>query len=369
MGMLELESLSQHLLGAALLLGGGLGWLIQRTHFCTMGAISDCVLMGDATRLRQWAMALAVGILGLGLMSAIGRLSPLTSIYASERFPWVSYALGGWLFGIGMVLASGCPTKNLVRLAGGNLKALVVLVFLALGALGTLRGAPALVRATLDSVTTGVVGGPFLGQWLAGALGGSVNQGFALAALLVGLPLLVWSVRDASSRTIPGVTAGLGIGLLLLLSWWITGVLGFVDEHPQTLEPVYLATASGRMEGLSFTAPLAQWLDLFAHAADRSIRLSYGMALVPGVILGAAFSTWQRGEWRWEGFSHTADLSRHIAGALLMGMGGVLAMGCSFGQGITGLSTLSWGSMLAVAAMVLGSWQALRMQLWLAERG
>ncbi|MEN9888948.1 MAG: hypothetical protein RL559_985 [Pseudomonadota bacterium] len=364
----ELQALVHQVLGLAFLLGMLLGGLIQRTHFCTMGAISDLVLMGDAMRLRQWVLAVVVGMLGLALAAVFGFMDPRASIYAAERFPWLSYALGGFVLGVGMVLASGCPTKNLVRLAGGSLKALVVLVFLALGALGALRGAPALLRAELETVNTGVASGPFVGQWLAAQAGLGFEQGVLAAALLIGVPLLLWVARDARLRSGAPLQAGLGIGLVLLLAWWVSGVWGFVPEHPDTLDAVFVATGSGRMEGLSFTAPLAQWLDLFAHAADLGLRLTFGMALVPGVVLGAGLSAWLRGEWRWEGFSRTSDLARHLVGALLMGMGGVYAMGCSFGQGITGVSTLNWGSLLAVAAMVLGCWLTLRVQLWLAER-
>lgn len=369
MSMSELEALGRLVLGLAFALGLVLGVVIQRSHFCTMGAISDWVLMRDATRLRQWALAVAIGTLGMAGMTALGWLNPFNSIYAGERFAWLSYALGGAVFGVGMVLASGCPTKNLVRLGGGNLKALVVLVFMAAAALGAWRGAPALWRSQwLDPMSIGVVSGPFVGQWLAQAGGLSVSQGLLSAALLMGLLLLFWVLHDARLRYGAPLLGGLGVGVVLLLSWALSGTLAFVPEHPETLEAVFVTTASGRMEGLSFIAPLAQWLDLFTHAAVVPVRLSFGMALVPGVVLGAAASAWLRGEWRWEGFSRTDDLARHLLGAVLMGVGGVFAMGCSFGQGITGVSTLNWGSLVALAAMVLGSAATLRWQLWQAER-
>ncbi|MBM3387738.1 MAG: YeeE/YedE family protein, partial [Betaproteobacteria bacterium] len=262
MSLTELEALGRQVLAWAFVLGLALGWLIQRSHFCTMGAISDLVLMGNAMRLRQWALVVVVGMIGLAGMTLLGWLSPFNSIYASERFPWLSHVLGGGVFGIGMVLASGCPTKNLVRLGGGSLKALVVLVFMAAGALGALRGAPALLRTQwLDPVTTGVSSGPFLGQWLAASLGLSVPQGLFAAALLVGLPLLAWVLRDERMRRGLPLVASLGMGAIVLLSWWGSGVLGFVPEHPETLDRVFVSTASGRMEGLSFTAPIAQWFD------------------------------------------------------------------------------------------------------------
>ena len=206
------------------------------------------------------------------------------------------------------------------------------------------------------------------GQWLAAATGLAPDQGLFLAALLVALPLLVWGLNAPGFMRRINLLAGFGIGAVLLALWWVSGVLGFVPEHPDTLEPVFVATASGRMEGLSFTGPVAQWLDAFVYLADGRKRITLGMALVPGVVLGAAFSAWRQAEFRWEGFTRSADLVRHLSGAFLMGVGGVSAMGCTFGQGLTGLSTLNWGSLVAVAAIVAGAMLTLRVQWWLAER-
>lgn len=346
-----------------------LGWVIQRTHFCTMGALSDWLFMRDASRLRQWALALAVGAGGFAGMTALGWISPEQTIYALPRFPWLSYVLGGGIFGVGMVLASGCPTKNLVRLGGGSLKALVVLLVMGMSALATLRGAPGLFRVkAIDPLTAGAQSGPFIGQWLSAQTGLSVSSGMLVIAVLVSLLLIVWVLRDRSFLHAHNLLAGFGVGAALLAAWWVSGVAGLVPEHPQTLETVFLTTSSGRMEGLSFTGPVAQWLDAFMYTADGGKRVTFGMVLVPGVVLGAAGAAWRQGHFRWEGFSQTADLARHLVGAALMGIGGVSAMGCTFGQGLTGLSTLNWGSLVAVAAMVLGAVLALRVQWWLAER-
>ena len=351
--------------GLAILLGA----LVQRSHFCTMGAISDWLLMRDATRLRQWVLALSVAMLGMGLMTAAGTISPTDTIYAVERFPWLSYLWGGLTFGVGMVLASGCPTKNLVRLGGGNLKALVVLLVMGVAALATLRGAPGLLRVqVLDPYTVGLESGPFLGQGLSSLMGWAPSKGLWFTAFGVSLSLLVWVLRDRDFRRPVHLLTGVGIALILLAVWWVSGVLGYVQEHPQTLESVFMGTSSGRMEGLSFTGPVGQWLDAFIYLADGHKRISLGMVLVPGVVAGAALAAWRAGEFRWQGFTQTADLARHLIGALMMGVGGVSAMGCTFGQGLTGLSTLNWGSLVAVSAMVLGAVLALRVQWWLAER-
>ena len=363
-----LQTQADAVLGLAFVLALGLGWVVQRSHFCTMGAISDWLFMRDATRLRQWALALVLGMWGLALMGVLGWVDPAHSIYAAPRFPWLSYLLGGLVFGFGMVLASGCPTKNLVRLGGGSLKALVVVLVMALSALATLRGLPGLWRVhSLDPHTTGVSSGPFVGQWLAAGLDWAPARGLTVTAALVGLLLLLWVLREREMLRGPNLLGGLGVGSALLGAWGVSGVLGYVPEHPETLESVYL-TASGRMEGLSFTGPLAQWLDALVYTADGGKRLSFGMVWVPGVVLGSAWAAWRTGQWRWEGFSQTADLARHLLGAALMGFGGVCAKGCTFGQGLSGLSTLNWGSLLAVAAMVLGAALALRLQWWLAQR-
>lgn len=363
----------QHQATMVLMLGfalaAALGWVIQRSHFCTMGALSDWLFMHDATRLRQWALAVALGMAGFALMSGLGWVSPKNTIYASERFPWLSYLLGGAVFGVGMVLASGCPTKNLVRLGGGSLKALVVLLVMGISGLATLRGVPGLFRVQhLDPLTTGVDEGPFVGQWVSALTGWSVNAGMLAAALLVSLVLLVWVLRDRQFLRAHNLLAGLGVGAVLLGAWGITGVVALVPEHPETLETLFLTTGSGRMEGLSFTGPVAQWLDGFLYLADGAKRLTFGMVLVPGVVFGAAWAAWRQGRFRWEGFTQTTDLARHLVGATLMGVGGVSAMGCTFGQGLTGLSTLNWGSLVAVAAMVGGALLALQLQWWWAQR-
>jgi len=365
----QLQSLDSLVLWLSFALAVVLGWLVQRTHFCTMGALSDLLLMRDATRLRQWALALAVAMLGLGVFTSLGWLSPLDSIYALLRLPWLSFGMGGLLFGIGMVLASGCPTKNLVRLGGGSLKALVVLLVMGLSAQATMRGAPGLLRVHwLDPVATSVDSGPFLGQWISAVSGLPTSLGFLAASLLVALPLLLWVFMGRGFVQKNNLLAGGGIGLVLLCVWWVSGVLGFVPEHPETLEPLFVSTASGRIEGLSFTGPVAQWLDAFVYLADGRKRITLGMALVPGVVLGAALGAWRSQEFRWEGFTRTSDLARHLLGAVLMGFGGVSAMGCTFGQGLTGLSTLGWGSLVAVLAIVAGALLTLRIQWWLAER-
>jgi uncharacterized membrane protein YedE/YeeE len=360
----EVQQLAYQVQGASLAISLLVGVLIHRGHFCTMGAISDWVVMRDATRLRQWALAVAVATAGFGLMAWLGWISPLNTIYAASQLAWLSALLGGALFGIGMVLASGCSSKSLVRLAAGNLKSLVVLLAMGVSALAAMRGLTAVWRVHgLDTVAIDLPYGPFVGQWLSAFWGLDLRLGLGISAALVSCLLLGWVLNDRRFHTVLNWVTGAGLGVLVLALWWVSGVLGFVPEHPETLEPMFLTTQSGRMEALSFTAPVGYWLDAFLYYSDGSKRLSLGMVTVTGVLVGACLSAVQQGSFRWEGFTDRADLVRHLVGGALMGTGGVLAMGCTLGQGLSGLSTLSLGSLLSVLGIFAGAWAALHWQM------
>jgi uncharacterized protein len=161
---------------------------------------------------------------------------------------------------------------------------------------------------------------------------------------------------------------GVGVGLLVPAAWALTGHLGFIAEHPDTLEAAWLGTYSHRPEALSFTAPMAHSLDLLTLWSDRNTTASFGVTVTLGVLLGSAASALLRREFRVESFRSAEDLGNHLLGGLLMGFGGVTAVGCSIGQGISGMSLLSAGACLAVAGMVGGAWLALRYQAWRVER-
>jgi uncharacterized membrane protein YedE/YeeE len=369
MEMSDIQAQTTLVLWAAFAVAFLFGAVAQRTHFCTMGAISDAVNMGDWTRLRMWGMAAGIAMLGFYGMAALGWIDPLQTIHSGSRVRWLSALLGGALFGFGMVLASGCGSKTLVRIGAGNLKSLVVFFVMGLAAYATLSGVTAVLRhRSVDQVALHLDGSSALPLWLAGQWGA---PGAALVlAGVVGLALIVWALASRDFRSsLDNWLAGIGIGATVVALWWVTGVLAFVPEHPETLETVFLTTNTGVMESLTFTAPMAYVLRWLIFFSDASQVITLGVVTVVGVVLGSlAYAMLSRG-FHWEGFRGSQDTALHLVGAVCMGVGGVTAMGCTIGQGLSGLSTLSLGSLIAVAGIGLGAVGALRFQMWLLERG
>jgi len=365
----DLLSLKHTVLWAAFAASVLFGWIAQRTQFCTMGAISDVVNMGSWTRMRMWGMAVGVAMLGFYGLGSLGLINTSMSIYTGARIVWLSATVGGMLFGFGMVLASGCGSKTLVRMGTGSLKSLVVFFVMGFAAFATLRGVLAVLRVnTVDQVAFDVPAGGALPMWLSQVTGWTASASGLAMALVMGGGLVVWALMSEELRTARGLLAGFGLGTVSTLMWWISGHLGFVAEHPETLDAVYLATTSGRMESLTFTAPMAYTLDWLIHFSDTTKVLTLGVVSVVGVVLGSLVQAVGSRSFRWEGFRDTQDTALHLVGAMCMGVGGVTAMGCTVGQGLSGLSTLSLTSIIAVAAIVAGAWLGFRFQIWLLER-
>ena len=365
----DLSWLNTQVLWAAFAVALIFGAIAQRTHFCTMGAVSDVVNMSDWTRMRQWGLAVGVAMTGFAALSYLGLIDSSKTLYASNRWLWLSAAVGGALFGFGMVLASGCGSKTLVRVGGGSLKSTIVFVVMGLAAFATLKGITAVVRvATVDRAAVDLVAGASLPQWVAATVGLSPGVvGIVLGSLLGG-SLILWAVSRSDFRSAPNLLAGFGIGAVVVAAWWVSGHLGYISEHPETLQEAFLATNSGRAEALSFVAPLAYTLDWLMFFSDKTKVLTVGIVSVIGVVLGSAVSALASGTFRLEGFGDAEDVANHLVGAVLMGIGGVTAMGCTVGQGLSGISTLSLTSFVAVAAIIAGAVAALRYQIWRVGR-
>ena len=369
MSLADLSSLNLLVLACAFGLAVAFGAASQASHFCTMGAIADVVAFGSWTRASMWLAATGTAMVGFGGLVGVGLVDPAATMHTAPRLLWASTGVGGLCFGVGMVLASGCGGKTLVRIGAGNLKSLVVFAVMALAALATLRGLTAVLRVrTLDTLALPLPVGQDLPSWL--ALASGLPRASWAAGLGVVLGALLWRLawRRASAPWRDWLPGGLAVGALVSAMWWLSGHLAHVAEHPETLEAVYLGSNSRGMESFSFVGPAAYLVDWMIMFSDQSKVLSMGVVIPLGMVLGSALVAVSNGTFRWEGFAGAEDTALHLVGAVLMGVGGVTALGCSIGQGVTGLSTLSIGSALATTGIVVGARAALRWQIRRLER-
>jgi hypothetical protein len=362
--------LAPYVTGGAFALAFIFGAVANKTNFCTMGAVSDWVNMGDTSRMRMWLLAIAVALLGSSALQFAGVIDLSKSIYPGPNFTWLSYLVGGFLFGVGMTLGSGCGSKTLIRVGGGSLKSLVVFVFLGIAAYMTLRGLLGAFRVgVLERASITLPTGQDLPSLAAAAIGMDKRTLGALLGALIGGGLLAFAYASRSFRANFDYTlGGVVVGLVVVGGWYVSGVIGYVAEDPSTLQEAFVATNTGRMESFSFVAPLAFTLEYLMLWTDKSEIITYGIASVAGVIAGSAAYAIATGAFCWEGFRDAEDTANHIAGGLLMGFGGITALGCTIGQAISGFSTLALGSIITFLAIVGGSAVTMKYQYWRVTR-
>ena len=357
-----MKELAPYVTGGAFVLAFIFGAVGNKTRFCTMGAVSDWINMGDLGRMRMWLLAIAVALLGSTALHVTGVVDLGKSIYPTSNFTWLSYVVGGFLFGVGMTLGSGCGSKTLIRVGTGSLKSLVVYVFLGIAAYMTLRGLFGVFRVGfLDKVSLTFA----QGQDLPALLG--LNRVMLAALIGGGLLAFVYASKDFRS-TFDYTLGGVVTGLVVVGGWYVSGVLGHLEEHPETLQEAFVATNTGRMESFSFVAPLAFTLEYLMLWSDKSKIITYGIASAAGVIAGSAAYALATRTFRWEGFRDAEDTATHIIGGILMGFGGITALGCTVGQAISGFSTLALGSIMTFAAIVAGSAATMKLQYWRMSR-
>ncbi len=365
----DLSTLNQQVLLASFIFSFLFGAIAQRTHFCTMGAVSDVVNMGDWQRMRQWACAAGVAMLGFGVLVYLGKVDASKTLYAGSRVLWLSALVGGLMFGFGMVLSSGCGSKTLVRIGGGSLKSVVVFLVMGVAAFATLKGVTAVLRvATVDQFAINSIAISSISTGASSLFSWKIQTTQLLAAVVVGGGLVIWALLSKAFRSFDNLLAGLGLGAVITAMWWASGALGYITEHPETLQEAFVATNSGRAEALSFVAPVAYTVDWLMFFSDKSKVLTLGIVSVFGVVAGSAVVALITKSFRWEGFGSTEDVANHLVGGALMGVGGVTAMGCTVGQGLSGISTLSTMSFIAVAAIIFGAVMAFKYQIWRLEK-
>lgn len=338
--MSELEPRTALLIGA-LVIGVSFGVISRISAFCFRSAVLELLARRIGFQVRAWAVAMACAVAATQLMIAFDVIDISESIYLSTSLMWLTLMVGGVLFGIGMILARGCGARHMVLMASGNLRSAVVLSVLGIVAYMTLRGILAIPRTTLEGIgTLDLEALGYGSQSLAAFSGGSDIAPFALAGIFNAIAVMVAFRAGIENRVWPVLT-GLGVGLLIAAGWYVTSVLGF-DEF----EPV-------RTESLTFTAPVGNAIQYLMTYTGASA--DFGIVAVGGVILGAFAIAIARGEWVLQGFETPYQLLRYTLGGALMGFGGIMALGCTVGQGLSGLSTLSVGSILAVVSVFAGA--------------
>jgi uncharacterized membrane protein YedE/YeeE len=331
------------------------GFVGNKTHFCTMGAISDVVNIGSRGRMGSWFVGIGIAVLGVQFLRVQGFISLGESMYLSTQFLYLSYVLGGFIFGIGMTLAAGCGQRNLVRVGGGNLKSLMVVLVLGITAYMTLRGLLALLRINYiykanielqdlgmnsQSLTQGV-------SALTGIPDSTTLQ--TIAALIVGVGLIAYAVKQEEFRSsFDNILAGLAVGGCVVAAWFVTGYIGQDDFDP--IAP----------QGLTFVGPTGNTISYLMTFTGAQIN--FGIAVTFGMIVGSFIYAIISGTFRIETFSNQSEMVGHLIGAVMMGFGGVLSFGCTIGQGVTGVSTLAIGSFITILMIIFGSALTMKVQ-------
>lgn len=333
------------------LIGAAFGALVYRTNFCTMGALSDIVNLADWRRFRAWLLAIAIALLGAQLLEWGGIVELKRSMYLAPTLNWLGNIAGGAMFGFGMVFAGGCASRNLARVGGGDLRALLTLVVLGIFAYMTIGGLLGPARAAIEQATSLrlAIATQSLGDVVGAATGLGLPRANLLVALALTVAMLGYCFADREFRASPThVWSGLGVGLCAVAGWALTG-LAFDELAERPTAPI----------SLTFVRPSGdtiEWLERFTAARMPG----FGVATVLGTIAGAFVAAKTMGRFRLATFSDTGDTVRNLIGAALMGVGGVLALGCTIGQAVTGISTLAIGSILTFAAIVAGGLYGLK---------
>jgi uncharacterized protein len=366
-------SIHTQVLGAVLAIAIVMGAVTNKTNFCAMGAVSDWVNIGDTGRMRAWVFSMAVALAGVIALEAAGvvNLSGETfPPYRTANFAWIRYLLGGLMFGVGMTLGSGCGNKTLVRVGSGNLKSLVVLAIGAVCAYAMLwtplyeKAFLPWVSATTVNLQAHGVASQELGTVLAGMLGMGMSKHLNLAvAAVVVAGLLAFCFKSADFRYEQDhILGGAVVGLAIVAGWWLTG--GPVGREWKEYAEMATAVPSRVLtQSYTFISPMGDTLRYLLDPSNFSL-VNFGVVALAGVILGSSLWAILTGQFRIEWFASGRDFANHALGAVLMGIGGVLSMGCTVGQAITGVSTLAVGSILTFFSIVIGAAATMKYQYW-----
>jgi hypothetical protein len=330
--------------GAGLLIGLAYGAVGLLSGFCLLSSLRGWWAEGDSRLIRTFALALAVAVIATQSLAGYGAVDLSKSVYLQPSFSIPLMFGGGLLFGYGMVLANGCGSRALVLLGRGNLRSFVVVIVLGMTAQMTLRGLMAPARIALLQATTTKPAHLTLPELLMAGGGPSAR---ITVALVISAALIVFAFAHAPFRRASGqIAAGIAVGLLVTAGWFATGYLGADDFNPAAVT------------SLTFIAPVVDAVQYVM--LSTGLTLNFGIAMVFGVFAGSLLTALVTRRFRLEGYTSPQHMLRSIIGAALMGSGGAMALGCSIGQGLTGISTLALSSFVAVAGILLGTAAGLR---------
>ena len=333
-------------LGAALLIGLAYGAVGLLSGFCLLSSLRGWWAEGDSRLIRTFALALAVAVFATQCLSAYGAVDLGKSVYLQPSFSVPLMFAGGLLFGYGMVLANGCGSRALVLLGRGNLRSLVVVIVLGITAQMTLRGLIAPVRVALLQSSLIKPARLSLPELLPMMGGGGILARIALASM-ISAALIIFAFSHQPFRRAGGqIAAGFAVGLLVTAGWFATGYLGADDFNPTAVT------------SLTFIAPIADTVQYVM--LSTGLALNFGIVMVACVFAGSLLTALITRRFHLEGYTSPRQMLRSVIGAALMGCGGAMALGCSIGQGLTGISTLALSSFLAAGGILLGTAAGLR---------
>lgn len=325
-----------------LLTGAVLGVAGRAGRFCTLAMLEDAYFGLDMRRLKSFALAAAVALLATQLLAALGFVDLSQSIYLGSSIPLGGAILGGLMFGVGMALVGTCGFGTLVRIGGGDLRAIVVFLVLGISALAAMRGLTGFLRVSLiEPLSLPLPEGmtQALDSILSPQFGRLARPVLVSAAVLA---LVIWSLADGKLLKSPRLLlSGIAVGLAVAFGWFATGWLGQDDFDP------------ARVTSLTFVAPLGNSVLYIATMSGTHADFSIGS--VAGVVLGSFAAAMFSRMFRWEACDDARELKRHMIGALLMGTGGIMAMGCTIGQGLSAFSALALSAPLTMLAIACGA--------------
>jgi len=327
------------------LFGGVLLGLAARLgRFCTLGAIEDLLYAKDDTRMRMWSIAIGVAVTGSFLLIASGNLNVENTLYLGRGFNPVAHIAGGLMFGYGMALAGNCGYGALARLGGGDLRSFVIVLVMGIAALATASGPLALLRTTIFPDDLLALGWP---PGIAHSIGHALGVNATVIGIPVGVVIIAIAIRSRSFLGKPSSAIWASVVGLAVVSGWAG--TNWISQNGFDATPTVSHT---------FAAPIGRTILYVLTSSGSSLNFSVGSVL--GVLAGAAVGSLIKGNFRWEACDDPRELKRQILGAVLMGIGAVVALGCTIGQGISAFSLLVFSAPITLGAIFLGAAVGLR---------